>query len=103
MTGKNLVAAFIVATVRITAAEQFALYGKEIAGLSERFGGVSVVRGPVVEVLEGDSPVGERVVVTRFDTAEGARAYIASPEYRAASLHRIGAAAVVMRLLVDPA
>lgn len=95
-------AAYIVATVRITDPEKFALYGKGIAGLSERFGGTPIVRGPVVEVLEGDSPVGERVVVTRFDTAGQARAYITAPEYRAASVHRAGAAEVEMRLLVDP-
>src|SRR3546814_16954834 len=66
-------AAYIVATVRISDPEKFALYGKAIAGLSERFGGVPVVKGPVAEVLEGGSPVGERVVVTRFETAEAAQ------------------------------
>jgi uncharacterized protein (DUF1330 family) len=94
-------AAYIVATVRISDPEKFALYGKAIAGLSERFGGVPVVKGPVAEVLEGGSPVGERVVVTRFDTADAARAYIGSPDYQAAVVHRDGAADVEMRLLVD--
>jgi uncharacterized protein (DUF1330 family) len=94
-------AAYIVATVRISDPEKFALYGKAIAGLSERFGGVPVVKGPVAEVLEGGSPVGERVVVTRFETAEAARAYIGSPDYRAAAEQREGAAEVEMRLLVD--
>src|SRR3546814_10762299 len=58
-------AAYIVATVRISDPEKFALYGKAIAGLSERFGGVPVVKGPVAEVLEGGSPVGERVEIGR--------------------------------------
>lgn len=94
-------AAYIVATVRISDPDKFALYGKAIAGLSERFGGVPVVKGPVAEVLEGGSPVGERVVVTRFETADAARAYIGSPDYQAATVHREGAAEVEMRLLVD--
>lgn len=95
-------AAYIVATVRITDPERFALYGKSIAGLSERHGGEPVVRGEVREVLEGDdAAAGERVVVTRFPDAEAARGYIASEEYRSAAVQREGAAIVVMRLLVD--
>lgn len=94
-------AAFIVATVNISDPERFGEYARAIAGLSEKFGGVAVVRGPVVEALEGDAVVGERVVVTRFPDADAARAYISSEQYRAASQKRIGAATVVMRLLVD--
>ena len=93
--------AYIVATVRISDPDRFAAYGRLIAGLSERHGGTPVVRGPVVEVLEGGSPVGERVVVTRFPDADAARAYVNSPEYLAAQATRQGAAEVEMRLLVD--
>lgn len=92
-------AAYIVATVRITDPERFALYGRGIAGLSERFGGETVVRGAVAEVLEGESEAGERVVVTRYPDAASARAYLASAEYRAACVHREGAAEAVMRLV----
>jgi uncharacterized protein (DUF1330 family) len=94
-------AAFIVATVRIRDPERFAAYGKAIAGLSEAHGGTPVVRGAVAEVLEGSSPVGERVVVTRFADAQSARAYIASAAYTAARQMREGAADVEMRLLID--
>jgi uncharacterized protein (DUF1330 family) len=93
--------AYIVATVRIRDAERFAAYGKAIAGLSETHGGTSVVKGAVAEVLEGNSPVGERVVVTRFADAQSARAYIASAEYVTARQMREGAADVEMRLLID--
>jgi uncharacterized protein (DUF1330 family) len=72
-----------------------------IAGLSEKHGGQPVLRGPVVEVLEGEGFVGERVVVTRFADAAAARGYLASPEYQAAKDARVGAAVVVMRLLID--
>jgi len=91
--------AYIVATVRITDPERFADYGRGIAGLSEKYGGESVVRGPVTEILDGDEPLGERVVVTRFPDADAARGYIASPEYRDAAARRVGAAIVTMRLL----
>jgi uncharacterized protein (DUF1330 family) len=93
-------AAFIVATVRIIDRERFVAYGKAIAGLSEKHGGEPLVRGEVSEVLEGGSPVGERVVVTRFASADAARAYIASAEYQAAKVDRTGAAEVEMRLVL---
>jgi len=94
-------AAYIVATVTIEDPERFAAYGAGIAGLSAKYGGEPMVRGPVAEILEGDGHVGERVVVTRFPDAEAARGYIRSEEYQAAKRHREGAATVVMRLLVD--
>ena len=92
--------AFIVATVRITDPDRFAAYAKGVAGLSARYGGEPVVAGAVSEVLEGGSPVGERVVVTRFADADSARAYIQSSEYAAARQDRIGAAEVEMRLII---
>lgn len=91
--------AFIVATVTIHDPDRFAEYGKLVAGLSERFGGESVMKGAVSEVLEGDVAVGERVVVTRFADADAARAYIASSEYQAARVTRGDAATVAMRLI----
>ncbi|SDC83605.1 Uncharacterized conserved protein, DUF1330 family [Sphingomonas sp. YR710] len=95
--------AYIVATVRITDPDRFALYSMGIAGLSERFGGEAVVRGAVTEVFEGAGVIGERVVVSRYPDAEAARAYLSSPEYLAAVEHRIGAAEVIMRLIDLPA
>ena len=68
-------AAYLVATVRISDAEKFAVYGKAIAGLSERFGGEYVVRGKLADVLEGDVDPDERVVVCRFvKVSQGAAA-----------------------------
>lgn len=95
--------AYIVATVTIIDPVRFAEYGKAIAGLGERYGADYLLRGIVAEVLEGDAPAGERVVVSRFPDADAARAYIGSADYRAAAAARVGAASVVMRLIVDPA
>ncbi|MBA4354955.1 MAG: DUF1330 domain-containing protein [Novosphingobium sp.] len=96
-------AAYIVATVRISDPAKFAEYSKGIAGLSEKFGGEAVVKGAVSAVIEGDGVVGERVVVSRYPDAASARAYIQSPEYQAAVALREGAAEVVMRLIELPA
>ncbi len=94
-------AAYIVATVRITDPAAFALYQKGVAGLSEKHGGEAVVRGAVSAVLEGDSVIGERVVVSRFPSADAARGYIDSAEYQAAKGLRGEAAKVTMRLIED--
>lgn len=94
--------AFIVATVNITDPERFQLYVQGIADLSEKHGGESIVRGHVQETLVGDCVDGERVIVSRFPTADHVRGYIHSAEYQAAAQHRIGAADVTMRLLVVP-
>jgi uncharacterized protein (DUF1330 family) len=91
--------AFLVGTVRILDAAAFAQYGAAIKGLSATFGGEPILAGLVSEVMEGDSPVGERVVVTRFPSAEQARAYLASPAYQAAKSLRAGAAVLELRLI----
>lgn len=94
-------AAYLVATVRISDPVKFADYAKAIAKLSERFGGDYIVRGKVSQVMEGNTDPEERVVVSRFPDADAARAYVASPEYRAGAALRQGAAVVELRLLVD--
>lgn len=60
--------AYAVATVTISDPERFAAYGAAIQGLAEEFGGESIVKGVVTEVLEGDGDPQERIVVTRFPT-----------------------------------
>ena len=92
-------ACYIVATVRILDAERFSAYASAVAGLAESFGAQSILKGAVTEVLEGEGMVGERVVVSRFDSIEQARAYISSATYQSAQLLRQGAADVVMRVI----
>lgn len=95
-------AAYIVATVRVTDAEKFGAYTRAIAGLSEKHGGEYVVRGKVTRVLEGETDPNERVVVSRFPTEEAALAYATSAEYREGAALREGAGTVEMRLIVEP-
>ncbi len=90
---------FLVATVNVTDAVPFAAYGKAVAGLSEQFGGETIVKGPVSAVVEGESPTGERVVIVRFETEREARAYVESDQYRYAKSLRVGAGSVDMRLV----
>jgi uncharacterized protein (DUF1330 family) len=94
-------AAYLIATVRITDPDKFGEYAKAIAGLSEQHGGEYVVRGKITEVLEGDIDPDERVIVSRFPDADSARAYVRSPEYRAGAQLREGAGTVQMRLIVE--
>lgn len=93
-------AAFIVATVSISDMNAFKAYSETIAGLSERHGGKSIVKGMVSEVLEGNVPEGERVVVSEFPDAEAARNYINDPLYQEGKAKREGAATVEMRLII---
>lgn len=92
--------AFIVATVSITDMDAFKEYSATIAGLSEQYGGESVVKGMVTEMLEGSAPEGQRVVVSKFPDAETARAYVNDPLYLEGKQKRVGAAVVDMRLIV---
>ena len=92
--------AFIVATVSISDMEAFKAYSQAIAGLSEKHGGTSIVKGMVTEVLEGEVPDDQRVVVSAFPTAEAARGYINDPLYQEGKARREGAAVVEMRLIV---
>lgn len=97
-------AAYIVATVRVTDPAKFGLYVQAIAGVAEKFGGEYLVRGKVSEVFEGaDELAEERVVVCRFPDADAARSYINSPEYQGGKAERAGAGTVDNRLIVDPA
>lgn len=93
-------AAYLVGTVRISDPERFNAYSAAIKGLSGEFGGEPVVGGAVSTVFEGESPVGERVVVTRFPSEADATAYLQSPRYLAAKALRAGAATVEIRLVI---
>lgn len=92
--------AYIVATVRIHDLARFKAYAAQLGDLSAQHGGEPLVRGEVQALLEGEGEPGERVVVTRFPSAEAARAYIDSETYKSACQLRIGAADVTMRLVV---
>lgn len=92
--------AYLVSTVRISDPDRFQNYASAIAGLAEEHGGEYLVRGPVTEVIEGNSSPDERVVVLRFPDEQAARGYVESARYQAGKRHRDGAADVNLRLVV---
>lgn len=91
--------AYIVATVVITDPIAFKEYSTGIAGLAEKHNGESIVKGVVKEVLEGDVPDNQRIVITAFPDTKQAKAYLDDPIYVSAKAKRKGAAIVQIRLL----
>lgn len=91
--------AYILTTVLIADAQAFAAYRAAIAGLNDRIGGDMLVRGRTIEMLAGDAAVGEVVILIAFPDADAARAYIASPDYRAARPLRDAAGRFTIRLV----
>ena len=90
-------AAYIIANVDVTNAEQYEGYKKLSTIAMKAHGAELCVRGGKVEVLEGDwNP--SRLVVMKFPSMEKARAFYDSVEYEAAKQARQGAA--VMRMIV---
>ena len=92
--------AFIVATVSISDMTAFKEYSKTIEGVSEKYGGGSIVKGSLTEMLEGSAPDDQRVVVSKFPDADSAKAYVNDPVYLDGKAKRKGAAIVDMRLIV---
>ena len=89
-------AAYIVADVEVTDAEQYATYRALSSAAFEAHGVTPLARGGRTERLEGRDP--GRIVVLRFDSMEAARAFYESAEYRQARTARDGAA--IMNMLI---
>jgi uncharacterized protein (DUF1330 family) len=82
--------AYVVIDVHATDEAKAARY-RELSGPSvERHGGRFLVRGGAFEVLEGDWEP-QRLVVIEFPTADAARAWYESDDYREARQVREGA------------
>ncbi|MEO8938040.1 MAG: DUF1330 domain-containing protein [Burkholderiaceae bacterium] len=89
-------AAYILADVEITNAEQYAEYRKWSSAAFEAHGVKPLARGGATERLEGREP--GRIVVIPFDSMAAARAFYDSDEYRKARSARAGAA--IMNMLI---
>jgi uncharacterized protein (DUF1330 family) len=73
--------AYVISEVEILDEAQGQRY-RELAGASiTRYGGRYIVRGANPEVLEGDWPANQRVVVVEFPSMEQAHRWYTSPEY----------------------
>ena len=83
-------AAYVVVDATRTDVERATRYSEMVGPIVEAHGGRFLARGAPVDVLEGDWQP-ERVVVIEFPTAEAARRWYESEEYRAARDVRRGA------------
>lgn len=91
--------AFIIGTVLTTDPVKMTQYAKTIEGLAEQYGGNYVLKGAVEEVLEGEVPQGQRVVVLKFPNTASAKAYFNDPVYQKGKAQREGAGLVELRLI----
>lgn len=83
-------AAYVIVEIETTDPEVMQAYREAAAPTMAAYGGRYIVRGGAVQTLEGGWEPG-RVVVLEFESAERARAWWESAEYREAKLLREGA------------
>ena len=67
-------------------------YGTAAGKLVEQFGGKYVLRGPGVELLEGEFGAGASIVISEWPDKDAAKAFWNSPEYAEAKKLRAGVA-----------
>jgi uncharacterized protein (DUF1330 family) len=76
-----MMAAYLVAQVRIHDPEMYQRYREAVPPLVDRFGGRFRARGGDLEVLEGEWPW-PRLVIIEFQSRDAARLFYDSPEYQ---------------------
>ena len=74
--------AYVINEIVITEPQRFQTYADQVPAIIAKYGGEYVVRGGQPERVDGPEPP-HRLVVLRFASREAARAWRASPEYRA--------------------
>jgi uncharacterized protein (DUF1330 family) len=99
----SVMTAYMIVTAKIADRAAFiAGYGAVAADLVAKFGGKYVLRGPGVELLEGDFGDGASMVISEWPSKEAARAFWNSPEYGKAKLLRAGVAQCQVLLIEAP-
>lgn len=85
--------AYMVVTASIKDRDAFiAGYGAAAGALVEKMGGRYVLRGPGVELLEGDFGDGASMVISEWPDKAAAKAFWNSPEYQEVKKLREGCA-----------
>src|SRR5512136_2718714 len=75
--------AYVIVDIKVTDPVGYEDYKKLAPATVALYGGKYIARGGQTEVLEGDwSP--KRLVILEFESVERAKAWLNSPEYRAA-------------------
>ncbi len=80
--------AYVIAQVDINDPERYQDYITMVPATVAQFGGRFIARGGNAEVLEGDKPLPQRLVIMEFPSRERAQAWWASEEYRDAKALR---------------
>ena len=75
-------AGYVIVDVEVLDPEAYREYTQAVPATLEPFGGRFIVRGGAYETLEGDWHP-QRIVVIEFPSLERAKAWHASPEYKA--------------------
>ncbi|MEA2288210.1 MAG: hypothetical protein QOD55_207 [Solirubrobacteraceae bacterium] len=89
--------AYLILDIHVKDPEEYAAYRERSPATVEAYGGKYLVRGGDFEVVEGEWQP-ERIVVLEFPSAERAREWYQSPEYReiAPMRHRAAPSEVVL-------
>jgi uncharacterized protein (DUF1330 family) len=80
--------AYVISEVTFRDEDAAARYREIAARAVAEHGGRYLARGAVPDMIEGDRPGGERLVVIEFPSAERARAWYGSETYAQALAHR---------------
>ena len=75
-------AAYVIVDIAVTDPVGYEEYRKLAPPIVAAFGGKYLARGGKTETLEGDW-LPKRLVILKFESAERAKAWLNSPEYRA--------------------
>ncbi len=81
-------AGYIIAYVDIDDPVRYAEYIKMVPATIAHYGGKFIARGGRSEVLEGNVPLPQRLVIIEFESMERAKEWWSSEEYRAAKALR---------------
>jgi uncharacterized protein (DUF1330 family) len=85
--------AYMIVTAHIQDREAFiSEYGKAAAALVAQFGGTYVLRGPGVNMLEGNFGQGASMIISEWPDKAAAQAFWDSPEYQQVKKLREGIA-----------
>ena len=91
-------AAYVIVLGRVHHLERFQQYLASVGPTTEQFGGKLLSVADPAEVLEGEAPY-PRVVLIEFPSAEQARQWKKSPEYKAVAQHRLASSDNVFYLI----
>jgi uncharacterized protein (DUF1330 family) len=73
--------AYIIAQVNAINAERYPEYTAQVPATIAKHGGKFIARGGNAQVLEGNLPLPQRLVIIEFPSAKAAKAWWSSEEY----------------------